>query len=365
MPNSKADEQPTPEEAIATLRLVRREYGADMSLSGEAFVQMDLAISVLERALKAKDEEIEKAWAAAKYEAGRGADQMTRRLRAEHALASAQRRIGELSEALKEAGCHINSLHDEWSETGKTDAPFPDYIQRALATPIPETKETPAQEADWTRGWTGDARVNFSSDAWVKVWQDGEWVIVHTRSGGAETTISLRRDQAFDIAFALTSELQARFSCAKTAEDALWHFQNIEADPAELRYAADEVDCGVDCDGGWGIRCLEKGNCKHGIAESLRDLATALERKAQIASPAGSESAESTKLRNAAKLVVDLFDSATDAAASQDRIAVAIDDDLRAALASTAGRSPEEKRAMERILEEQLERPRLTPEPKP
>ena len=147
MPNSKADEQPTPEETIATLRLVRREYGADMSLSGEAFVQMDLAISVLERALKAKDEEIEKAWAAAKYEAGRGADQMTRRLRAEHALASAQRRIGELSEALKEAGCHINSLHDEWSETGKIDAPFPDYIQRALATPIPETKETPAQEA--------------------------------------------------------------------------------------------------------------------------------------------------------------------------------------------------------------------------
>src|SRR5665213_453339 len=118
--------------------------------------------------------------------------------------------------------------------------------QAALALEAAEVEQTPVA---WAQGWTGNGVVNFAGGAFIKVRRDGEWMIVHCRSGGVETTLSLRDHQAFEIAYALTPELNSRFERARTAEKALYELQAPQVQPSDLRTIADELDCGADCEG--------------------------------------------------------------------------------------------------------------------
>lgn len=120
----------------------------------------------------------------------------------------------------------------------------------------------------------------------VEVWQDGEWMIVRTKSGGAETTVSLDADDAFAIANVLTPELRSRFDRMRAAQDALYHFK-YPPDPKMLRAVADRITCGgTGCEHAWhewdtnagGCRLSEKEEgCPFEQAEELRAFAAALE----------------------------------------------------------------------------------------
>jgi hypothetical protein len=144
----------------------------------------------------------------------------------------------------------------------------------------------PAEPLRWAPSWTGRANVNLNGDAFVHIWPDNEWVIIHSRSGGVETTLSLTKSQAFDVAIGLTPELWARFERARTAENALYALSHPSADPATLRKIADEIDCGFDCElrqSSGPCRKAEKdGMCGFENATDLRDFADALERRAMI-----------------------------------------------------------------------------------
>lgn len=37
--------------------------------------------------------------------------------------------------------------------------------------------------------------IKLGDDAFVRIWRDGSWIIVHTKAGGSETTVSLTPEQ--------------------------------------------------------------------------------------------------------------------------------------------------------------------------
>jgi len=49
--------------------------------------------------------------------------------------ATLQAQLTQVTEALRQAGDHINGLRDEWSERDTANDPYPDYIREALAAP--------------------------------------------------------------------------------------------------------------------------------------------------------------------------------------------------------------------------------------
>lgn len=133
---------------------------------------------------------------------------------------------------------------------------------------------------------------NLDGDASVSVWRDGEWYILHVKSGGTETTISLPDHTAFDIAYALTPELGERHKRYCDARDALYNLTYPDIDPLMLRQIANEVDCG-DCDY-LGRQCPkeDRGECGFQTAEGARKLADALDLKAKVAAEIAAEKAK-------------------------------------------------------------------------
>lgn len=130
-------------------------------------------------------------------------------------------------------------------------------------------------------------RINFAgSDSYVEAWPDGEWMIVRTRSGGIETTISLNAGQACRLAWKLTPDAGKRFDEARAARHALYELNYPGARADQLRRIAKEIDCGMgagDCAHAFEETCPERRFCGGREAEELRSLADALDLKASLA----------------------------------------------------------------------------------
>lgn len=138
--------------------------------------------------------------------------------------------------------------------------------------------------------------VNFGETK-VRIWQDGEWSILHIKSPAGETTTSFRSHDAYAVAHALSPGLAKQLAetqeRAREAEQALWRFRNLEADPDLLDKIADEWSCGPDCDNyrrEWdtgAVSCSQddRDGCRHSEAESLRELAKAIRVRTTLSNP--------------------------------------------------------------------------------
>lgn len=133
---------------------------------------------------------------------------------------------------------------------------------------------------------------NLANGASMKVWRDAEWTILHCKDGsGAQTTISMRSDTAFDIAYALTPELGERHDRYCKARDALYEMEYPEARADDLRRIANEIDC--DHCGECSDQQIERGKfCGFQAAYSLRKLADALDLKAKVSAEIRAEQAK-------------------------------------------------------------------------
>lgn len=130
---------------------------------------------------------------------------------------------------------------------------------------------------------------NIGDGTAVRVWISGEWTILHTRSVGQETTISLSAADAYRIAWAMSPEFEHRFDEYRAARDALYALSYPDTDVQYLEAAADRIDCGAECEhSSYDYSCNahecskqeSKEGCSSEIATNLRDLAKALRTKA-------------------------------------------------------------------------------------
>ncbi len=138
-------------------------------------------------------------------------------------------------------------------------------------------------------------RVNCSGGE-VRVWRSGEWMVLHVKAGGAETTISLREYDADQVARHLSpgwvrNHERVWKECRET-RDALWQFQHPEGAVDLLNAIADERDCGSDCERGYtesdtgAFVCSKDGDgCGWQEAEQLRDLAKAITIRGALTRP--------------------------------------------------------------------------------
>jgi len=140
----------------------------------------------------------------------------------------------------------------------------------------------------WERNYSGNR---------VGVRTDGDWTILHVLSGGAETTTSIREHEAWDLAMRVSPKLAAMLAEIgaenRRMRDALFKLgpQCRQANIEELQEAAEEVDCGDGCpnhfyDGSCNAHECHRentdGGCSWLRAESLRELAAALETQAAL-----------------------------------------------------------------------------------
>lgn len=139
--------------------------------------------------------------------------------------------------------------------------------------------------------------VNTGPHTTAQTWQDGEWTILYVEDGsGSKTTISLRADQAFQLAWGLTPELGRYFDERRAANAAVYELSYPDVRAQDLRRAAAEVDCDSgDCEHARSSGCYldERGEfCGSMAADSLRKLADALDLKAKIAAERQAEDAK-------------------------------------------------------------------------
>lgn len=140
-----------------------------------------------------------------------------------------------------------------------------------------------------------ETRRNLGADSFVRIWPSDEWIILHVRSGGVETTTSLRAHDAYPLALALSPDLNRehdeRRRKVSDLQQALYQFQWCDTANAQLlRRIADEWDCSGSCDkfhtewdtGATVCSEEERDGCRALEAESLRDLAKAIETRAAL-----------------------------------------------------------------------------------
>ena len=145
-----------------------------------------------------------------------------------------------------------------------------------------------AHGASSERPWQPHER-NYSGNR-VGVLQQDQWTILHVCSGIAETTTSLRDNEAWDLALrlspALAERLEYLFVQMKKAQSALHQFTWADSLSPILRKLADERDCGGSCEySGGAHQCplMEREEaCAYIEADELRQFADALEYAAEL-----------------------------------------------------------------------------------
>ncbi len=145
---------------------------------------------------------------------------------------------------------------------------------------------------------TAETRRNIGGGSFVRIWPSGEWTILHVRSGGMETTTSLREHDAWPLALALSPALARRyeelFAEVRDLRAALFQFQHCDPANAQLlRRVAEEWDCTSSCDkfhvesdtGAMVCSEEDRAGCRSFEAQCLRDLAAAMETRADLPVP--------------------------------------------------------------------------------
>lgn len=125
--------------------------------------------------------------------------------------------------------------------------------------------------------------INWDGGSTLQTWKDGEWQIVYAKSvNGPEITLSLRDDEAYRLAWAMSPAANDYFERMRAANQAVYELSYPEARADSLRQVAEEIDCDGGCEG-CSPQKLERGEfCGFVAAEDLRKLAAALDLKAKI-----------------------------------------------------------------------------------
>lgn len=141
-----------------------------------------------------------------------------------------------------------------------------------------------------------ETRRNIGPDSFVRIWPSDEWIILHVRSGGVETTTSLKAHDAWPLALALSPDLASDWKALRgqvsELRQALRELKDYGGANAQLlRHVADEWDCSGSCDkfhtewdtGATVCSEEERDGCRALEAQGLRDLAQAIETRAALA----------------------------------------------------------------------------------